>query len=425
VILTLCLVFFGLMLFGVPIAFTILGTSLVYVMVGPVAPSVLAQRMLGSLESFPLLAIPFFVVAGSAMARGGIAERLYDFADSLVGHLRGGLAQIAVVNSLLIGSMSGSANADAAIDARTIVPIMRKQGYDNAFGSAIAAASGVISPIMPPSIGLLIYGLLANVSVGQLFMGGVVPAFLIAFGLMTAVAILARQRGYGRLRATRASPREVMRSAGRSFFALLMPVLLLVGLRIGVFTPTELGAIAAVYALLVGLVIYRGFPAGELADIFRESAHTTANVLLIVAASAVFSVVIAIEQIPQTVVGALLGLTREPWLILLIINVALLILGTIMESLALLVILAPLLVPVIADVGIDPVHFGVVFVFNLTIGSITPPVGTVLYTVCSITGCSIEDYTRALAPLLVALVAVLAAITFIPELVLALPRMMF
>ena len=253
------LVFLVLLFAGMPISFVLLGSAMSYFLVNPIAPSIIAQRMNGSLELFPLLAVPFFVFAGAAMARGGIADRLYGFAEALVGHWRGGLAQVAVINSLFMGAMSGSSNADAAIDARTIVPIMRKQGYSNGFASAISACSGVIAPVLPPSIGLIIYGLLTNTSIGQLFIGGIIPAFIIAAALMITVHEVSKRRGYGSLRPDRMPAREVAIKARHAVWALAMPFLLLFGLRIGWFTPTELGAIAAAYALFVGLFVYPGF----------------------------------------------------------------------------------------------------------------------------------------------------------------------
>ncbi len=419
------IVFLVLLFAGMPISFVLLGSAMSYFMVNPIAPSIIAQRMNGSLELFPLLAVPFFVFAGAAMARGGIADRLYGFAEALVGHWRGGLAQVAVVNSLFMGAMSGSANADAAIDARTVVPIMRKQGYSNGFASAISACSGVIAPVLPPSIGLIIYGLLTNTSIGQLFIGGIIPAFLIAAALMITVHQVAKRRGYGALRPHRMPGREIAIKARHALWALAMPFLLLFGLRIGWFTPTELGAIAAAYALFVGLFIYRGFSVSETYDLARESAHTTANVMLIIAASAIFSVVLTLEEVPQTVVEYLLAMTDNKYVALVLINILLLLLGTVMEGLSLMVILAPLFLQVMQRFGIDPIHFGVVLIVNLTIGSVSPPIGSVLFTVCSITKCSIEEFTRESIPLLMALIVVLFLITFLPETVVFLPRMLF
>ncbi len=421
----IAIVFLLLLVLGTPIAFVLLGTSVAYFAVNPMMASIVAQRMSSALESFPLLAVPFFVVAGAAMARGGIAERLYGFANALVGHWWGGLAQVAVMNSLFLGAMSGSSNADAAIDARTIAPIMRDKGYSNGFASVISAASGAIAPIMPPSIGLIIYGLLTNTSIGRLFLGGVVPAFLITGALLVTVRLIAKRRGYRPEREKRAPATEVLGRGRAALWALAMPVMLIFGLRTGWFTPTELGAIAAIYAFAVGLVIYRGIGLGDTYGLLRESAHTTASVLFIVASASVFSMILALEQIPQQIVGALLVISDNPHVVLLIIMLGLLALGTVLEGLALLVILAPLLLEVTSLLGIDPVHFGVLLVLNTTIGSLTPPVGTVLYTVCAITRCSVEEYTREALPFLAALVAVLLLLAVFPPLVTALPNLLF
>ena len=411
--------FFFLLILGVPIAFVLLGSSVAYFAINPMMASIVAQRLVSSLESFPLLAVPFFIFTGAAMARGGIAHRLYDLAEGMVGHWRGGLAQVAVMNSLFLGAMSGSSNADAAIEARTIAPIMRERGYSNAFASVVSASSSVVAPIMPPSIGLIIYGLLTNTSIGKLFIGGVIPALLITISMLITVRIVSKKRGYGAMREKRLPLPAIMSRT------LAMPVLLLLGLRGGWFTPTELGAIAAVYALIVGLFIYRGFKVSHIYDMLKESAHTTAGVMFIMAAASVFSLILALEQLPQAMLQGLLSLTDNKYLLMLIINIALLLLGTVLEGLALLIILAPLLLDVINNLGIDPVHFGIVMVFNTTIGSVTPPVGTVLYTVCSITKCSIEEFTVEFLPFLLALVLVLLALVFVPPLVTFLPNVLF
>lgn len=418
-------VFALLLLLGLPIGFVMLGASLAYFAVNPMMTSLVAQRMSSALESFPLLAIPLFIVAGAAMARGGIAERLYSFCETLVGHWRGGLAQIAVLNSVFMGAMSGSANADAAIDARTIVPVMRARGYSNAYGSVISAASSIIAPIMPPSIALIVYGLLTNTSIGRLFLGGVVPALIVAVALMVTVRWTAMRINLAPARETRADTREVFANARAALWALAMPVLLLLGLRSGWFTPTELGAVASVYAFAVGFFVYRGLTLSETIALFSEAAVTTAGVLFIVASASVFSLILSLEHVPQQLVGALMSASDNKYVVLLLINICLLLLGTVFEGLAIIVILGPLLLQVTQSLGIDPVHFGVVLVFNTTIGSLTPPVGTVMFTVCSITRCSIEDFTRAFLPFLAASVGILMLLTYIPQLVTFLPDLVF
>lgn len=419
------IVFVILLALGLPVGFVMLGASMAYFAINPMMTSLVAQRMSSGLESFPLLAIPLFVVAGAAMARGGIADRLYAFCETLVGHWRGGLAQIAVLNSVFMGAMSGSANADAAIDARTIVPVMRSRGYSNAYGSVVSAASSLIAPIMPPSIALIVYGLLTDTSIGRLFMGGVIPALVIAVALMLTVRWTAVRMNLAPARETRAGPREVLRHGRAALWALAMPVMLLFGLRSGWFTPTELGAVAAVYAFLVGVVVYRGLTVGESLSLFSESALTTASVMFIVASASVFSLILSLEQVPQQLITALLAISDNKYVVLLVVNIALLILGTVFEGLAIIVILGPLLVQVAKTLGIDPVHLGVVLVFNTAIGSLTPPVGTVMFTVCSITRCSVEDFTKSFVPFLIAAVGVLFLLTYVPALVMFLPNLVF
>lgn len=406
----------------VPIYLSLLAVSVVYILIEDTAGTIIVQRMSSGLESFPLLAVPLFILAGTLMARGGIAERLMSFATLLVGHWRGGLAQVNVLNSLMIGGMSGSANADAAVDAKVLVPIMRKQGYPNGFASAITAASGSISPILPPSIGLILYGVLANVSIGALFIGGVIPGIMIAVALSITVWILSRRRGYPKVRDKMARLPEIARGFWRSLPALLMPVLLIVGLRMGVFTPTELAAIAVVYALVVSFAL-KQITVKDLPGIFREAALTSAIVMIILASAAVFGIVVAYEQIPAQLLVLLTGITDNPMILLFIINVLLIVLGVFMESMSLMIILVPVLAPIAIGMGVDPVHFGLIIALNLTIGSITPPVGSVLYTVAAITKVKIMEFTKAFMPLFLALVIVLLLVTYIPPLVTWLPEL--
>ncbi|WP_454111861.1 TRAP transporter large permease [Microbacterium aurum] len=421
----LILIMLVLLAIRVPVWITLLAISLGYMLFegGGGGPQVV-QRLTSGLDSFPLLAVPFFIFAGIIMAGGGIAERMMAFATSLVGHFRGGLAQVNVLNSLLIGGMSGSANADAAIDAKILVPIMRKQGYTNAFASAISVASGGISPILPPSIGLILYGVLAGVSIGDLFIAGVIPGILIAVALSITVWILARIHDFPRANDKFPPFREIWLSFRKAFFALLMPVLLLVGLRLGVFTPTELGAVAVIYALVLGLFVFKEITWRDIPRLLREAVLTTAVVMIIIASASVFGIVVAYERIPDQLSSFLYGISDNPIVIVLVINVILLVLGIFLESSSLMIILVPVLAPIAVMTGIDPVQFGVIIVLNLTIGALTPPVGTVVYTVAAITGVSIPAFVKAFIPLFIALVAVLMLVTFVPLLTIWLPSVL-
>lgn len=424
-IFTVLIVLVVLLLLRVPVAFSVAGAALLYFITQPVPNDLISQRIVSGILPFPILAIPFFVLAGVIMANGGIATRILGLANALIGHRRGGLAQVNVFNSVIMGGMSGSGNADAAVDAKVLVPIMTRSGYDKSFSTALSVATGVIAPIIPPGIGLIIYGYLAQVSIGRLFLAGVVPGLLLAVALSITVAIISRQRGYKGDHKARPGWREIFVEFRRAFWALMMPILLVVGLRLGVFTPTELGAVAVVYALVVSLVFYREMGWRDLPATLREAAAASAVIVLIIAAGNAFGWIITLEQVPQTVVGSLSGLSTNPIVILLILNVALLIMGTLVDATALLVILSPLIASIGATIGIDPVQLGVVVVLNLTIGAITPPIGTIMYTACAITGTSVPEYTRQIWPFLIAVLVVLLLVTYIPIVSLGLPNMAF
>lgn len=418
----LILVLLALLAFRVPVWASLLIVSIGYMILeGSGGGAQVIQRLTSGLDSFPLLAVPFFILAGVIMAGGGVAERLMGFATTLVGHVRGGLGQVNVLNSLFIGGMSGSANADAAIDAKVLVPIMRKQGYTNAFASAISVASGSISPILPPSIGLILYGVLGNVSIGDLFIAGVIPGILIAVALSITVWVLARMNDFPRANDHRPTLKQIWTGFRRSFGALLMPVLLLVGLRLGIMTPTELGAVLVVYSLVLSMFVYKRITWRDIPRLLREAVLTTGIVMIIIAAASVFGIVVAYERIPSVLSEFLLGISENPMVLLLVINLILLVLGIFLESSSLMIILVPALAPLAQQLGIDPVQFGVIIVLNLSIGSLTPPVGTVVYTVAAITKVSIAAFTRAFIPMFIALVAVLLAVTFIPALTTWLP----
>jgi len=415
-----------LFLADVPISFALILSTLSYFVVSGDLPMIAAvQRLVGGLESVPLLCIPFFIMAGVFMNRTGISRRLVAFAEVLTGHLPGGLAQVNVVLSTLMGGLSGSNIADAAMQSKILVPEMVKRGYSPAFSTAVTAASALITPIIPPGIALIIYGYVGNVSIGRLFVAGVVPGVLTCVLMMVAVHIMSVRRGYLPSRPKRAAPREVLQNARTGVLALALPLVIIMGIRFGVFTPTEAGSIAVVYAFVLGTVVYREMKAAELKRALMESVAATANIMLIIAAAAGFAKILTWERVPHAVTEAVTGSVASPVMFLLLTNVLLLVLGMFLEGNAALIVLTPILVPVAKAFGIDPVHFGIIFIFNLGIGTITPPMGTVMFTTCSITKVGVDEFVREAIPFWIVLLICLVIITYVPAVSLWLPGLMF
>ena len=383
------------------------------------------QRLVSITYSFPLLAIPFFIFLGVVINHGGMGRRIMNLADVLTGHMVGGLAQLNVVLSLLMAGMTGSSVAEAAMESRILVPEMTRRGYDKAFSAAITACSALIATMIPPSIGLVLFGILANVSIGRLFVAGIVPGVLLCFALMIVVKVVAGRRGYIPSRVRRASLKEVAVACVDSFWALLIPFGIVGGMRIGVFTPTEVGAAAAVYALLVGAFIYRELDWGKLIESVIETVLLTSVVMMIISAANSLGFYLAWQEIPMRAAEWVLAVSKDPQVFLLMFNLFVLVLGMFMDGAMILVLLTPLLVPIIHSYGIDPVHFGILFMLNLEIGAVTPPVGIVMYTTISIVDVPMEDYTREALPMFAALIAVLFAVTFVPALSLTLPNLLF
>ena len=411
----------GLMVLGMPLFLTMGTSCLVYLMAnGEILLSV-PQRLTAAANSFPLLAAPFFMLTAMAMNTAGITKRIYDFAECLAGRFRGGLAHVNVIGSVIFAGMSGSAVADAAGLGTIEIKAMTDEGYPLPFAAAVTAASATIGPIIPPSVPLLIYGVLADVSIGRLFVGGFIPGLLMAAALMVMIRWMAHRRGFGAHPAPTFS--EFVTKTRRAFLSLMTPVILFGGMLIGVFTPTEAAFVAAVYALVLGLLVYREIRWRDLPRIFLETVETNAAVLMLVMTASLLGWVLTRAQVPQQLGAWILGTTRDPLVILLMINGFLLIVGCFMEALAAMIVLVPVFLPVIQSVGIDPVHFGLVMVLNLMIGTLTPPVGIVLFVVARVAKLPFEVVTRATAPFLVPLIAVLALITVFPEVVLWLPRL--
>ena len=407
---------------GMPVAFAmVVSAGAAFLSLGNVPLMVLPQRIVTGADSFPLMAIPLFLLAGNLMIGGGLTEKLSKFATALVGHLRGGLAQVNVVNSMVMGGMTGSAIADAVSDCKILVPVMVKSGYSARFAAALSGATAVIAPIIPPSIPFIIYGSIAGVSIGQLFLGGAIPGILMGVYLMVAVNVIARRRNFPR--GERPTLRIILDALRTSGPPLMLPVIILGGILAGVFTPTEAGAAAVVYALVLTMVFYRSLGTADLPRILLDTGVQTGVIMLVIAAAAPFSWLLAREQVGQAVVQLLSHIGDNKILFLLLLNVLLLVLGMFLDATAILIIVVPVLVPVFGALGLDPVHMGVMVVMNLMIGLVTPPFGLVMYVVCDILKVTITDFTRELWPFLLALVAILLTITYVPELVLFLPKL--
>ena len=419
------LILLGCIAIGIPVAIAIGIAGLVFfAFSGVMPPELFVQRIVSVTHSFPLLAVPLFVMTGVVMNYAGITRRMMAFAEAMTGHWRGGLAQVNVLLSTLLGGVSGSANADAAMQSKVLVPEMTKRRYDLGFSSAVTASSSIISVIIPPGIGLVLYGFMGGVSIGRLFMAGIVPGALLCLAMMATVAVLARR--LNPQPAVMPRTRWAVRAASfqAAFLALLVPVGIVVGIRFGFFTPTEAGAMAVLFAVIIG-ILHGDLKVRHIRPILEQTAQATAIILLVICMANAFGFYMTWEQIPAAVASAMLTLTADPIVLLLLINGLLILAGMFIEGSAAIILLSPILVPVITEVGIDPVHFGIVMVLNLTIAGVTPPLGTLMFTTCAITGLSISRFIRASLPFYVTLVGMLLVLTFVPAISLWLPNLRF
>ena len=408
---------------GVAVAFALLGAAIVGLWLDPLASfDILPQRMLGGIDSFLLIAIPFFMFAGELMNRGGVTQRIVGIAHALVAHLRGGIGQVNVVSNFFMAGMSGSSSADCAALGKILIPEMRKSGYEAPFAAATTAASSILANLIPPSINLLIYGSLASVSVGALFLAGVIPGAILVLALMSVVYFYARRH---KVPTTGGFSIKALGSALRDgLWALGLPLIIVVGIRSGVFTATEAAAVAVAYAGLVAAVVYRSLPARELPVMSRNTAEDTAAILLIIAASTPFAWMLTVQQVPQSLAAAMGPLIEYPFLLLLAINLLLLLVGLPLEPAPAMVILVPILLPIIKLAGIDPVHFGVLMVFNLFIGALTPPIGNLTFIAAMVAKVKPTAVFKALNQYYAALLVALALISFVPALSLWLPKLL-
>ncbi|PUE24612.1 L-dehydroascorbate transporter large permease subunit [Limnohabitans sp. JirII-29] len=404
------------MALGVPIAFSLLlcGAALMFHM-DMFDAQILAQNVIEGSNSFPLLAVPFFMLAGEVMNTGGLSRRIVDFAMALVGHIRGGLGYVTIVAACLLSALSGSAVADAAALTALLLPMMVKAGHDKARSGGLIAACGVIGPIIPPSIGFVIFGVAANVSISKLFLAGIFPGIVLAAGLWATWWWLTRREVL--TPPPRKSSAEVfaaMRSAG---WALMLPLIILVGLRMGVFTPTEAAVVAAVYALFVAGVIYRELTWGQLFHVFQTAAKTTAVIMFLVAAAMVSAWLITVANLPSQVVSLLEPLLSSPTLLMIAIMVLCMVVGTAMDMTPTILILTPVLMPIVKAAGIDPVYFGVLFIINNSIGLVTPPVGTVLNVVAGVGRMRMDEVMRGVLPFMAVQFIVMFLMVLFPSIV--------
>ena len=418
------LALFAMLIIGVPVGIALAGSSMLYVLVsGSVPDFVVIHRMVNGVDSFPLLAIPFFILAGNLMNSAGITNRIFAFATACIGWLRGGLGHVNIIASVLFAGMSGAAVADAGGLGTIEIKAMRDAGYDDDFAVAVTASSSTIGPIIPPSLPMVVYGVMASASVGQLFAAGFIPGMLMAVSLMLMVAWYARKRNY-----PRDARFNILLLGGtfkRAFLSLLTPVIIVGGILTGVFTPTEAAISASVYALFLGIIVYRTLTWKRLLHVSMETIETTAIILLIVAAASIFAWILTSNRVTEHFAALLMGMTDNPLLILLMMNLVLIVVGCFKETVAAITILVPVLLPIAVSVGIDPVHFGVIMVLNLMIGLLTPPVGMVLYVLSRVSGISFERCSAATIPFLVPLVIVLILVTFIPAISMWLPTLIY
>jgi tripartite ATP-independent transporter DctM subunit len=406
----------GAMAIGMPIAYALLvcGVALM-VSLDIFDAQIIAQNVINGADSFPLMAVPFFLLAGELMNRGGLASRIVNVAMALVGHLRGGLGYVAILASCILSSLSGSAAADAAALAALVVPMMVAAGHSKRHSAGLVAASGVIAPVIPPSIGFILFGVVGNVSISKLFLAGIVPGLLIGLGLCIAWWWVVRNERV--TQPPRQSGGQILKAVIDGFWALLMPVIIIVGLRFGIFTPTEAGAVVAVYSLLVAMFVYRELKWSDLYEVFAAAAVTTGVVMFLVAAALVSSWLITVAEIAQQVVDLLKPFMSNQTMLLIAIMVLVIIVGTALDMTPTILILTPVLMPIVREAGIDPVYFGVLFIINNSIGLVTPPVGVVLNVVCGVAKISMEEIIKGVTPFMIAQLIVLLLLVLFPVLV--------
>lgn len=416
--------FILLLLIRIPISVVLGITTVIYFFLNGQTPLLESTplRMYSGLENFGLLAIPLFMLMGEIMNEGGITTRLVKFARVFIGHFKGGLAYVTVVANMFLASILGSANAQAAMMSKVMVPQMEKEGYSREFSSSITLASSIIAPIIPPSMIFIIYGTLSSTSIGALFMAGIIPGILYGIAFILLISYIGMKQNFPK--SVRATGSEMARSTVQVIPALLIPVTVIVGILSGVFTATESAAIACFLALFVGLFFYRELRIKKLPKILLNTVINTATVTFLIIMANIFGWMIAFERIPQLLVDSVLSITDSPWVFLLLVNIALIVIGMLLDGIAALIILVPVMMPLVTALNIDPVHFGVIICINLTIGLVTPPVGTGLFIVSSMADIKFERLVKAVLPFIIVSFIVLLILTFVPDLTLFIPKML-
>lgn len=421
----LILTFAILLAIGMPVAFSVGISSLVYFVMEQVPIQIVVQRMVSSTQSFSLLAVPFFVLAGNLMNETGITKRLIKFSTVLTGHMMGGLAQVSVVLSLLMGGISGSATADAAMECRILGPDMNKRGFSKGFTAAILGMGGLITATFPPSVGLILYGVTGEVSIGRLFMAGVIPSLLMTIFLMVAVHVTSKKRNYAREFEKAPTFKEVIKGLVENIWAIMFPIILIVGIRFGLFTPSEAGAFAVVYAFIVGIFVYKELTFKKMFHVLKQTGVDLAVIMFIIICSNAFGYALVTGQVPQTLASLISTVSSNRYVILAIVMVFVFVIGMFMEATANVLILTPIFLPIMTSLGFDPVHFGILFMILVTMGGMTPPIGVTMYTACGILDCPVETYTKESVPFLIAVVALLAILALFPQIVLFIPNLVY
>ncbi|AOT68640.1 TRAP transporter large permease [Geosporobacter ferrireducens] len=403
-----------LLFLKVPVFASVLAGSVAYFSLTPNVPTqIIAQRVIVGVESIPLLAVPFFVCAGVFMNYSGVTKRVMHFCEILTGRMSGGLAQVNVLLSTLMGGLSGSNLADAAMQSKMLVPEMEKKGFSKEFSSVVTAASAMITPLIPPGIAMIIYGSIANVSIGKLFIAGIGPGVLLCVSMMILVSIISKKRGYKPVRQKAITINEFLSALWQAALPLCLPVIIIGGIRLGIFTPTEAGSVAIIYSLILGAV-YREMKFSDVIKGLKETITTTAAIMLIVGAASAFAWILTKERIPQQMTEMIVNMISNKYIFLIVVNLFLLFVGMFIEGNAAMIVLVPLLAPVAAKYGIHEIQFAMIFIFNMAVGCLTPPMGALMFVTCGITKCKIKDFIKEAVPFYILLFICLMLLTFVP-----------